>query len=654
MKTRFEAFYDTLSKLNDPVLLWEGVFIYKELSETHIDMELLRIMASIPRELDEASLIEYTKAITHGIPVTAMRGLRDAGRLTELRRFFEDIDQSPEYRNLRKAYQQVCTNMTVPTRVLYELRRFLKDGMPNELEQIIALCSKHNFWDWRALDLTLRNLKSEQWSMVTVKYIIPMLASLPTAESLDTRLCQELTAAPTVISPCHYKELEIILSSFNCNKACPYCTAKITKWATMEDDLDALRHTWSQMVKQGYTYDFITIGGNGEPTLHDFDKLKKLVSIFDNSPSSTCKRVLTSGIVFEPEMKRVFDLFNEAGYAFEITMTSSNQAADRTVLGYSNDYLSSESFRAAKHVRLNYVLLQNNRETFCDEVRVFLDTYPNIETVGLKLLNVNTGTGAPTDSHSKWIMDFGVPKSESHLILEQLCDSFGDSTDTWDTYSWEYNGHRVYFSSKRDSYGKHDVVWYGDHLVDYTLSTVKMASREVPKVYIASRFICDRDSNGELSVLRDFRDTLIKEKDSSLGLLNYSSNAHVSLFGKQYSYVGPFYNEEASKGALTSTDCDTVVKQELKLVDSCDLMVAYMDEKPSLDTVAELMYALSKNKQLLICYEAKLNGDYTMAPNNWFPLTVLKQLGATGQVKLVSIDTAKEDMLSFFKRRDLQ
>ena len=42
--------------------------------------------------------------------------------------------------------------------------------------------------------------------------------------------------------PCsyNYKELEIILSDFSCDKHCPYCTAKITQWPKVKDDIHLL------------------------------------------------------------------------------------------------------------------------------------------------------------------------------------------------------------------------------------------------------------------------------------------------------------------------------------------------------------------------------------------------------------------------------
>ena len=47
------------------------------------------------------------------------------------------------------------------------------------------------------------------------------------------------------------KELEIILSDFACDKNCPYCTAKITKWPNVEDDIHSLELYVGQLKKKG-------------------------------------------------------------------------------------------------------------------------------------------------------------------------------------------------------------------------------------------------------------------------------------------------------------------------------------------------------------------------------------------------------------------
>ena len=37
-----------------------------------------------------------------------------------------------------------------------------------------------------------------------------------------------------------YKEFEVIGSSFKCDKNCPYCTAKITKWPIVDNNYNTL------------------------------------------------------------------------------------------------------------------------------------------------------------------------------------------------------------------------------------------------------------------------------------------------------------------------------------------------------------------------------------------------------------------------------
>ena len=40
-----------------------------------------------------------------------------------------------------------------------------------------------------------------------------------------------------------YKEFELIGSSFKCDKNCPYCTAKITKWPVVDDKFELFPQT---------------------------------------------------------------------------------------------------------------------------------------------------------------------------------------------------------------------------------------------------------------------------------------------------------------------------------------------------------------------------------------------------------------------------
>ena len=46
-----------------------------------------------------------------------------------------------------------------------------------------------------------------------------------------------------------YKEFELIGSSYKCDKNCPYCTAKITKWPIVEDKFETLEEKLNYLKK---------------------------------------------------------------------------------------------------------------------------------------------------------------------------------------------------------------------------------------------------------------------------------------------------------------------------------------------------------------------------------------------------------------------
>ena len=436
------------------------------------------------------------------------------------------------------------------------------------------------------------------------------------------------------------KELEIILSDFACNKHCPYCTAKSTLWPVVEDNMLALELAASELDRLGYSFKYLTIGGNGEPTLHSYEKLASIVDIFKDKDIQV-RRVLTSGNIFLDKEKEKFDLLNDAGYVFEITMTSLDQLKDMITLGYDNAYLSSEQFKRAKRVRVNYVMLKENQDTFLSEVKGFLNLYPNVETVSIKLLNINTKTNdSATNGIGNWILEHSVPKSD-RLKIKNILDNdielsrkAEDSVDTFDTMSWSYNGKEIYFSYKSTSYGLFDLVWYGDKFVDYQLNPVQIADN-LKRVYVAKKFdkIC-RD--GEIDLSYDIRDIILKEYGNK-GLLDYSPNCFIEMpdIGNGIlHYVGPFYNEKAGLGILTSTECEKVVEQEKSLIDICDVFVCYLYEELSPGTISEIIYAATLHKEIIVYYESNSSVSYELKTDNWFPITLAKKLTS---VKLIEI-----------------
>lgn len=430
-----------------------------------------------------------------------------------------------------------------------------------------------------------------------------------------------------------FKELEIILSDFKCDKACPYCTAKITKWNKVEDDIYTLSMYVEQLKKQKVKFKYVTIGGNGEPTLHNYDKLREIVELFDDY-DIPIKRVLTSGNVFRKEEEKKYDLFMSHNWFFEVTTTSIDKEKDMRVLGYSPYYFDTDKFKKAK-IRLNYVLLKDNWKTFIKEIKEFTNKYSNIETVAIKLLNINTKNNKIDNKYSKWIYDNAISKDKRKEIKEILDNNFEYKEGKYDTYSWVLdNNHEIYFSYKKEKYGLYDLVYYGNKFIDYSLEEVKL-SYLLPKVYFASKFI-KKELNGSISFEEDFRTKLLQDSNK---LNNYNYNSFI--FDK-YQYIGPFYNEKASTGNLTNKECEQVVNCENKLIDRCDIFMAYLDEKKSPGTITELVYASLIRKKIIVFYKPDKNNNYSINTDSWYPIVFSKEQIGKDNIDIIPVNNTDE------------
>lgn len=437
------------------------------------------------------------------------------------------------------------------------------------------------------------------------------------------------------------KELEIILSDFACDKHCPYCTAKITKWPPVEDDLYQLEMYIGQLKKLGYTFKYVTLGGNGEPTLHDIEKLRTIVSMFKDYEIPV-KRVLTSGNIFRESQRDKWSLFADNGWMFECTTTSFDNDKDREILGYDGNYFETEQFRHSR-IRLNYVLLKDNVNMFVDEIGRFITRYPNIETVALKLLNANTKTGLIDNPLSEWIVKNAIAKEEREHIAEILNQNFTYKGEAFDTHSWEFDkDHEIYFSWKKSKYGYMDLVYYGNRFVDYQLNDAKIPL--LPKIYVAAKFEKGRNPDGSLSLKDDFRAKMIGE-DRFLDF-----NNHSFIRNKEgndlFQFIGPFYNEKASNGDLTSTVCEEVVRTESLIIDHCDVFAAYFDDDISPGGISELIYAAFKGKEIWVFYKVEDGTSYDLKTSNWYPCVLAMQIRGKEHVRLIPVKS-KEEMVSY-------
>jgi len=275
-----------------------------------------------------------------------------------------------------------------------------------------------------------------------------------------------------------YKEFELIMSSFNCDKNCPYCTAKITQWPIVDNKIELLPSRLKYLRDNGISFRYFILSGNGEPSLYDYKTLQsildatKKVNIFDE------RRIQTSGNLFFDDNK--FNLMKD-DFLIEITRTDFNSERDMKTLGYRRDYIHSKNFPAA-NVRLNYVMLKDRTfNEYINDIKKYIDTYPNIKTVSLKTLNTNTRNSDTNNPRSKWIMANALTKVDSDQIIRQMSEITTPTVideNFFDRYEWMYNGIPITFYTKKLDYGYSNIVYYGGNLVDYKLNPIKLKTEK--------------------------------------------------------------------------------------------------------------------------------------------------------------------------------
>ncbi len=275
-----------------------------------------------------------------------------------------------------------------------------------------------------------------------------------------------------------YKTLMIVGQSYACDKDCPYCTAKITQWPTGSDQWQRLGDCLGRIEQAGVRFEYLTISGNGEPSLQPLPVLKDIRAVFDQYDHLfTYKRMQTSGnIFFHPER---WEMFKD--YVFEITRVSLDDDEDHSVLRAPKKYTQSDLFWKSSVV-LNHSLLRKNIGTLINDINGYLARFPNLHVLNLKILNVNTlDSQLVNNSGSQWILDNAILKEEADDIADILKKHFPET----DSYHEFYD--RIVFEGKtphgrtvpitfytRDkNYGLANIVFYKGELVDYQLQPKK-------------------------------------------------------------------------------------------------------------------------------------------------------------------------------------
>lgn len=102
-------------------------------------------------------------------------------------------------------------------------------------------------------------------------------------------------------------------------------------------------------------------------------------------------------------------------------------------------------------------------------------------------------------------------------------------------------------------------------------------------------------------------------------------------------YGGPFYFEGDCKA-------DTIIQTEMSLIENSTDCIFVLDRPNSLGTVAEMFFALSKNKNIFVVYLSLSDEEETESELHtyaWYAITMAKTLNPT-KVRLFSAKNKEE------------
>lgn len=280
-----------------------------------------------------------------------------------------------------------------------------------------------------------------------------------------------------------YKTFMVVSQNFKCDKNCPFCTAKITLWPLAEDNWEKMDEQLQRCKDAGIAFEYLTISGNGEPSLYPKEVMRNWREIFDKHDNLFFyKRFQTGGNVFFDQ--EAHGLFSD--YVFETTRVSLDDAVDMKVLRYKRNYTETENFRKSGVV-LNHTLLNENRGSVVEDIKGYLQRFPNLYALNLKILNTNTFDESQLDNkYSRWILENGVLKRDAEEIAEQVAEIFPLTkgfNEFYDRVVFEgdtSDGRTIpiTFYTRKMPYGLANVVFYQGRLVDYKLKEKELRGLE--------------------------------------------------------------------------------------------------------------------------------------------------------------------------------
>lgn len=207
--------------------------------------------------------------------------------------------------------------------------------------------------------------------------------------------------------------LTIVLPSYRCDKACPFCIAKNNRKFndSQTEHFTELSRILDEMRNNGIRFERIVLSGNGEPSLYEIETLQELAGVIKvHNDLFDTLRVHTSGNIFWEKDK--FDLFNQLvdDVEFDMLRVAIDPKKDMEVLGYSRDYTQSSEFKRAKKIKFDIGLTGNlDRSSCAQDLEGLLHEHPNIDLIRFK--NLMSGENEQS-AQAAWVRENRMSKAE--------------------------------------------------------------------------------------------------------------------------------------------------------------------------------------------------------------------------------------------------
>lgn len=160
-------------------------------------------------------------------------------------------------------------------------------------------------------------------------------------------------------------------------------------------------------------------------------------------------------------------------------------------------------------------------------------------------------------------------------------------------------------------------------------------------LYCGGRFDFDcRDTDFEEKAARDYRAILLNDVNKLL------SNSDTVILSGHLAYIGPYYFETDDM-----LDRD-IVEVEKRQIERCTIAVFLLDVTPCPGTIAELVYAASLQKKILIYYVKNTNETESVLRSPfWYPMILCSKVNRSG-TEIIAYDSyaeARDGILKWLK-----